>query len=61
VFLIVLGHVCSVVLAHRVALRVFPGRARAIASQLPMLVLMVGFTIFGLWILAQPLEATLVR
>jgi len=61
VFLIVLGHVASVVLAHRVALRVFPGRGRAIASQLPMLALMVGFTVLGLWILAQPLEATLIR
>lgn len=59
--IILLGHVASVVLAHRVALRVFPGRRAALISQLPLLALMVGFTIFGLWILAQPLEATLVR
>jgi hypothetical protein len=59
--LIVLGHIASVVLAHRVALRVFPGRIRAAVSQVPMLVLMVAFTVAGLWILAQPLQATLVR
>jgi hypothetical protein len=57
--LIVLGHVASVILAHRVALWVFG--ARAMASQVPMLALMVAFTVFGLWILAQPLESTLVR
>ena len=57
--LIMLGHVASVILAHRVALRVFG--ARAIVSQVPMVALMVAFTVFGLWILAQPLQATLVR
>ena len=61
VLLILGGHVWSVLLAHRVALRVFPTRARALASQLPMLALMVSFTVFGLWILAQPLTSTIVR
>jgi hypothetical protein len=55
VALIVLGHVVSVVLAHRVALQVFPDRRRAVLSQLPMLLLMVAFTVAGLWIMAQPL------
>lgn len=61
VLLIVLGHVASVVLAHRVALRVFETRRAALLSQAPMLALMVLFTVFGLWILAQPLQATLIR
>lgn len=52
---ILLGHVLSVWLAHRVALRVFASRRTAILSQVPMLVLMVGLTVAGLWILAQPL------
>lgn len=55
--LILLGHVVSVYVAHLVALRVFPARSRAVLSQLPMLALMVAFTVFGLWILAQPLTA----
>jgi hypothetical protein len=52
VTLIVIGHVIAVVLAHVVALNVFP--ARAIQSQVPMLVLMVAYTTLSLWILAQP-------
>lgn len=53
--LILLGHIVSVVVAHRIALRVFPTRRAATASQLPMLLLMVAFTVAGLWIIAQPL------
>ncbi len=59
--LILLGHIVSVVLAHRVALRVFPGRGQAVLSQLPMLGLMVAFTVAGLWILAQPLTAMVMQ
>lgn len=55
--LIVLGHIISVYLAHRVALRVFPTHKQAVVSQLPMLVLMVIFTTVGLWILSQPLKS----
>ena len=55
--LILFGHVVSVWVAHRVALRVFSTRGEAMTSQLPMLALMIGFTIAGLWILAQPLTA----
>jgi hypothetical protein len=55
--LILLGHIVSVVLAHVVALRVFPTQRQAVLSQVPMLGLMVVFTVAGLWILAQPLTA----
>lgn len=54
--LIVAGHVLSVWLAHRQALRIFPTRRQATLSQLPMLALMVVFTTAGLWILAQPIQ-----
>jgi hypothetical protein len=53
--LIVLGHVVSVYLAHRVALDLYATRRQALLSQLPMLALMVLFTVAGLWILAQPI------
>lgn len=55
--LILIGHVVSVWVAHRVALQFFGVRGKAMLSQLPMLALMIGFTIAGLWILAQPLTA----
>tara|TARA_R110001599_G_scaffold103352_5_gene262891 strand:- start:3378 stop:4886 length:1509 start_codon:yes stop_codon:yes gene_type:complete len=56
--LILIGHVLSVYLAHQEAQSVFPLRRQATLSQLPMLVLMILFTCFGLWILAQPVTAT---
>lgn len=56
--LILFGHVVSVYLAHKEAQMLFSQRRQATLSQLPMLVLMVIFTCFGLWILAQPITAT---
>ncbi len=52
---IVAGHVASVVIAHMIAVRTFGGVRTAIASQQPMLVLMVGYTMFSLWLLSQPI------
>jgi hypothetical protein len=52
---IVTGHVVAVVLAHHVALRTFPAPRDALRSQLPMLVLMVAYTMLSLWIIAQPI------
>lgn len=51
---IVTGHVFAVYLAHVVALGAFADAAAARRSQYPMLVLMVGYTMTSLWILAQP-------
>ncbi len=61
VALIVIGHIASVYCAHLVALRIFPTRRAAALSQLPMLVLMIALTVFGLWILAQPLTELKMR
>jgi hypothetical protein len=55
VALIVVGHVIAVYLAHVISLRLLRDPGRALRSQLPMLVLMVLYTITSLWILAQPL------
>lgn len=52
---IVIGHIVAVYLAHIMALRVFRDRRWALRSQYPMLLLMVGYTMVGLWILAQPI------
>lgn len=54
VLAIVLGHVAAVMLAHREALRKAPSRVTAVASQAPMVVLMVAYTMLSLWILSQP-------
>jgi hypothetical protein len=50
---IVGGHIAAVVLAHRLALRA--QRSRPILAGLPLVVLMIGYTILSLWIIAQPI------
>ncbi len=54
---IIAGHVIAIVLAHVVALREFGSRRAALRSQLPMVVLMIGYTMTSLWIIAQPIVA----
>jgi len=54
---IVLGHIIAVYIAHVYAVRVFPGKGKAVLSQYPMLVLMAAYTMVSLWIVAQPIVA----
>ena len=51
------GHVVAVYLAHVTALRLFENYRQALWSQVPMLVLMVLYTVSSLWILSQPIAA----
>jgi hypothetical protein len=57
VITIVVGHIIAVYLAHLVALRLLGDQALARRSQYPMLVLMIGYTMASLWMLAQPIMA----
>lgn len=50
------GHIVAVYLSHMIALHVYPSHKKAVASQFPMLFLMVIYTVLGLWILSQPLS-----
>ncbi len=54
VVLIVLGHVIAVVAAHYVAVKRFETTAAARRGHLPLVVLMVGYTMLSLWIISQP-------
>jgi hypothetical protein len=54
VSLIVLGHILAVYVAHKIALKVLQGHKTAIRSQYPMMMLMVIYTIVGLWLLSTP-------
>ncbi|HZF57523.1 MAG TPA: cupredoxin domain-containing protein [Rubrobacter sp.] len=54
VALIVAGHVVAVYLAHLISLRLLRDLKRAMLSQLPMLVLIVLYTVSSLWIVAKP-------
>jgi len=51
---IVAGHVAAVALAHALALRQFGDTRRAVLSQVPLALLMVLYTLFGLWLLSTP-------
>jgi hypothetical protein len=50
---IVLGHIVAVVLAHRHALREAAGRP--VLAGLPLVLLMVAYTVLSLWIIAAPI------
>ncbi|MBM09719.1 MAG: hypothetical protein CMF69_09120 [Magnetovibrio sp.] len=52
---IVAGHVFAVYIAHLMAIRVFTERDAALRSQIPMLVLMVAYTMISLWVMSQPI------
>ena len=52
---IVIGHVISVWLAHRVALREFGSPRQAVIASLPLTVLMVVYTAISLSVIAEPL------
>ncbi|WP_348646677.1 hypothetical protein [Mesorhizobium sp. NZP2234] len=51
---IILGHVLAVLVAHGFAWRLHPQPARAAFSQFPLTLLMIAYTVFGLWLLATP-------
>jgi hypothetical protein len=55
---VVIGHILAVYLAHVTALRLFRDRRKALFSQIPLLLLMVGYTMLSLWILSQPIVET---
>ena len=51
---VVIGHVWSVLLAHRMALDLFPEGRRAALATAPLSAFMIGYTFLGLWLLAAP-------
>lgn len=53
---VLVGHVYAVYLGHVMALRLYGG-GRLLRSQVPLLTLMVGYTMVSLWILSQPIVA----
>ncbi|HEX4746143.1 MAG TPA: hypothetical protein VFU99_04585 [Gaiellaceae bacterium] len=50
---LVVGHVAGLAIAHDRAVVVFPNRRTALEAQLPMLALMVLYTLGGMWLLTR--------
>jgi hypothetical protein len=48
------GHMLAVAMAHVIAYRLHGDPGRAAFSQLPLALLMVGYTVLGLWLLSSP-------
>ena len=51
---IIFGHVIAVCVAHRMALDLWNDPRQAAIGQIPLAALMIAYTVFGLWLLAQP-------
>jgi hypothetical protein len=51
---IIAGHVLAVLVAHSIASRLHGDATRIVLSQMPLTVLMIAYTVFGLWLLAAP-------
>lgn len=51
---IIAGHVLAVLLAHGLAGRLHQRARDAALSQLPLTILMIAYTILGLWLLSTP-------
>lgn len=54
---IVLGHVAAVLVCHRACAAIHDDRRRALLVELPLTVLMIFYTVFGLWLLSTPTGA----
>ncbi len=52
--LVVIGHVWSILLAHRVATDLFGDHRKAAIATLPLSLFMIAYTFLGLWLLAAP-------
>jgi hypothetical protein len=58
---IVMGHIIAVWIGHVTAFAKLRDASMARRSQYPMLLLMIGYTILSLWILAQPIVEPAIR
>ena len=54
---ILIGHIAGVYLAHSFAVLNFNKKRDIFVSQIPMTILMVFYTVIGLWILSQPITS----
>jgi len=51
---VVTGHALAIALSHALAVRLLGDGRKAALSQAPLAAFMVGYTLFGLWLLASP-------
>ncbi|MGE0502607.1 MAG: hypothetical protein AB7I79_17945 [Rhizobiaceae bacterium] len=54
---IIVGHVLAVLAAHTIAQKMHASNEAAAVSQIPLTMLMIGYTVLGLWLLSTPTAA----
>ncbi|MFQ5605466.1 MAG: 4Fe-4S binding protein [bacterium] len=54
--LVIVGHVFGVVISNTHSHTIFSDKISALKSQIPMITLMVMFSVLSLWLIAQPME-----
>jgi hypothetical protein len=54
---VLLGHLLAVWVAHAIAYDLFPSRLQAVRSQYGVTLVMIGYTMLSLWIVAEPYVA----
>ncbi len=52
---IVIGHIYGVVIADRIAKRLYAEHKQALRSLIPMLVVMIVYSIYSVWLISQPM------
>ncbi len=55
IILIIIGHIIAIYIAHITSFRIFENKTQAIRSQIPMTAFMVVYSMFSLWLVAQPM------
>jgi ferredoxin len=55
-FLIIVGHVWSVIVSDRIALTVFKDRRAGLRALVPLIVTMILYSSYSIWLIAQPME-----
>ena len=52
---IVIGHIYGVIVADRIAKRLYAEQKQAMRSLMPMLVVMIVYSIYSVWLISQPM------
>ena len=59
VTLIIIGHIYSIMIAHKTSTAVYKTHRQAVFSQIPILVAMLLFSFQSLWLIAQPIRTAM--
>ncbi len=56
IFTILIGHIYGIYFSDQIARRIYSDRKKAWRAQIPMLLVMILFSLYSLWLIHQPME-----